>query len=302
MKLLILGSCGFVGSNLCEYLANKNHDITGCDIINFQNNIYSYYDLSEHSSVLDKLLLNNKFDVCINASGLANVPNSFLNPFNDFDANVHFVAKVLEAIRVNQPECKYLHISSAAVYGNPGKLPIVESAPLNPVSPYGYNKMIAEILCKKYFTLFNIPITIIRPFSIFGNGLKKQILWDTCSKFKKLDSVVLFGKGDETRDFIHISDFCEMIHTVICKSDFNLEIFNSASGVQTTIADFAKIVSKHYLNTKEIIFNGETKAGDPKYWLADITAISKLGFIPKADLNISIAEYIQWFNKVFEKD
>lgn len=299
MNLLILGSCGFIGTNLCEYLIDQKHDVIGCDIIPLNQSVYSYYKISLQSNDLDEIFKNNTFDICINASGSANVANSILYPLQDFEANVFSVAKVLETIRVHKPHCKYLHISSAAVYGNPNHLPIVESDPLKPVSPYGFNKLMGEILCKKYFNLFNIPVSIIRPFSIYGNGLKKQILWDTCTKLKSQNTILLFGQGDESRDFIHISDFCKIIEIVIVNSKFEFDIYNAASGIQTSISDIAKIFEDQYQNTVTINFNGEVKLGDPKYWLADISKIRVLGFTPKANLAISIANYIQWFKQYY---
>jgi dTDP-glucose 4,6-dehydratase/UDP-glucose 4-epimerase len=300
MKLLILGSRGFIGRHLCDHFTLENYDIVGCDIVPFDETNYPYYQLSVLSEDLEDIFLSNQFDICINASGAANVSHSVSFPLSDFEANVFAVAKVLDIIRKKQSGCKYLHISSAAVYGNPAELPVKESAPLNPISPYGYHKLMSEIICKAYYNLFKIPMVIIRPFSIFGNGLRKQLLWDICTKLKQNDIVTLFGTGNETRDFIHISDFTVFVEIVMNKSSFCSEIFNAASGKQTLISEIAEVFEKYYGGVKKITFNGEIKKGDPIHWEADIEEIKQLGFNPEADLKTSITEYIKWFDREYE--
>lgn len=300
MKIIILGSRGFIGSHLCDFFKERGNEITGCDIVTYGGSEYSYYQLSVLSSDLENIFSTHRFDICINASGAANVSSSVLYPLSDFEANVFAVMKVLDIIRRNQPSCKYVHISSAAVYGNPDHLPVSESAKLDPISPYGYHKLMSETICREYFTLFQIPLTIIRPFSIFGNGLKKQLMWDICSKLKQSDQVVLFGTGNETRDFIHISDFTLLTETIINGSSFNAEIFNAASGKQTTISEIAGIFAKHSGRSKKITFNGQSKKGDPVHWEADIEAVRKLGFAPRALLETSLEDYINWFNNEHE--
>jgi dTDP-glucose 4,6-dehydratase/UDP-glucose 4-epimerase len=296
MKILILGSCGFIGRHLVNHLLVKKYDIVGCDIVTIGETTYPYYQISVLSTDLEDIFSENQFDICINASGAANVSHSVLYPLSDFEANVFAVAKVLDIIRKQNSGCRYMHISSAAVYGNPATLPVKESTSLNPISPYGYHKLMSEIICKAYYNMFKIPVVIIRPFSIFGNGLRKQLLWDICRKLKYHDVITLYGTGHETRDFLHISDFIVLVETVFNKSRFCSETFNAASGKQTLISEIARIFEKYYDGAKKITFNGESKKGDPFNWEADIEEIKKLGFSPEADLEISITEYIKWFN------
>jgi dTDP-glucose 4,6-dehydratase/UDP-glucose 4-epimerase len=294
MKLLILGSCGFIGTNLCEYLINHNNDVIGCDIVPFNQNIYSYYKISIHLNDLDEILSNNMFDICINASGAANVANSLLHPLNDFETNVFSVAKVLETIRLRQPKCKYLHISSAAVYGNPQYLPIKENTPCAPISPYGYHKWISELLCKEYYKLFGLKIAIVRPFSVYGAGLKKQILWDLCNKCHNQKEILLFGHGSETRDFIHISDLCGSIELLLKNANFDFDIYNLANGNGIEIKEVADRVSIRFPESN-ISFNQQIKAGDPLYWNSDISKIKSLGYINKVSLENGINSYVDWF-------
>jgi dTDP-glucose 4,6-dehydratase/UDP-glucose 4-epimerase len=294
MKLLILGSRGFIGRYLCEHFTLAKYDIVGCDIFTFNEATYPYYQLSVLSADLEDIFSANQFDICINASGAANVSHSVLFPLSDFEANVFFVAKVLDIIRKQQSGCRYLHFSSAAVYGNPAELPVNESAPLNPISPYGYHKWMSELLCKEFYSLFGLKIAIVRPFSVYGEGLRKQILWDLCNKCYNQKEIFLFGHGTETRDFIHISDLCRSIELLLKNSNFEYDIYNLANGNGIEIKEIADRISVRFPESN-ISFNQQVKEGDPLYWTSDISKIKSLGYLNQISLENGINSYIDWF-------
>lgn len=205
------------------------------------------------------------------------------------------VVKVLDSLRKYQPACKYIHISSAAVYGNPKILPVAENDLIAPVSPYGYHKWMSEIICKEYSNLYGLQIAVVRPFSVYGAGLKKQLIWDICEKIKNSDIITLYGSGNESRDFLHVSDLCELINKIILKSEFNADIYNAATGIETTIHEVANIFEKNFKKQKRIFFSGEFKVGDPINWRADISKINELGFIQTVSLEKGISDYIDWY-------
>jgi nucleoside-diphosphate-sugar epimerase len=297
MKILILGSCGFIGHHLCEYLYKKNNEIVGCDIVAFGESNYKYYQTSILFNDFEDIFSNNNFDICINASGSANVAISLSQPISDFEANVYGVARVLDAIRRHQPRCKYLHISSAAVYGNPQHLPIDENAFCFPISPYGYHKWMSELLCKEYFSIYGIKTVIVRPFSVFGEGLRKQLLWDLCNKCKTQKELLLFGTGMETRDFIHISDLCRSIELILVSSTFNFDLYNLANGKSIQIKEIAEGISLNFPNTI-IRFNNQQKEGDPIHWQSDISRIKALGYNQQVSLDKGLSDYVNWFLKI----
>jgi UDP-glucose 4-epimerase len=299
MKIIILGSEGFIGSNLCRFFLENNHTVYGADVLeNPPAAKYNYIKVSRLSSQWEDLLQTANFDICINAAGSGNVSYSVNHPLIDFEANTLDVIRILDAIRKYRPACKYLHISSAAVYGNPAQLPVKETHALQPISPYGYHKMMSEILCREYHNLFKVSLIVIRPFSLFGNGLKKQLLWDISMKLTKADTINLFGTGNETRDFIHISDFVLLVEKLIHSAKFEAEVYNVASGTETSIKDIAAIFKNNYGTSPSIAFNGETKTGDPVNWQADVSAIKQLGFKPKADFETEVINYIKWFKQI----
>ncbi len=296
MNLLILGSCGFIGSNCCDYFIGQGHTVTGCDLVESTTTKYTYHKVSVLAFDFESLFTENEFHVCINAAGSGNVGFSFAHPQSDYDGNTAVVVKVLDTIRRHQPCCKLLHISSAAVYGNPAALPISETAAIVPVSPYGFHKYMSEIACREYSVVYKVPVAIIRPFSVYGNGLKKQLLWDICQKLQQADNIQLFGTGNETRDFIHIDDLLHLMQLLITKGNFDGTVYNAATGIETSIRTVANLFELHFPGKKKINFSGKVKAGDPANWLADISSVAKIGFAPASQFEANLSKYINWFS------
>ena len=295
MRVLIIGCNGFIGNNLAVFLSKKGFKVHGCDLTEYAPGFIQYFKTNLLGEGVDIFLENNPIDVCINAGGSGNVGYSMEQPMADFGSNTEAVMRILNHLRILQPQCKYLHISSAAIYGNPSRLPVAEDANISPLSPYGFHKWMSEIICREYHQLYQLPIAVIRPFSVYGNGLRKQLLWDICQKLRQGNSISLFGTGEESRDFIHISDLVELMLQVIGHSPFQNNVYNAASGTETSIRAVADIFESLYPGQKKISFSGETKKGDPLQWKADILKALELGFEPKMPLAKGIRDYINWY-------
>lgn len=294
MKILIIGTKGFIGSHIYTYFRKIYSETTwSCDIVTDVNDP-NYFFIDSKSPDYNLLFKNCEFDVCINCSGAANVSLSFEDPIQDFTLNTINVFKILEAIRNYSTNCKFLNLSSAAVYGEPSELPITEKSLYNPVSPYGFHKMQSEIICREFTNIYKLKTCSLRIFSAYGNGLKKQLLWDLYNKFDLYDTVELFGTGEESRDFIHIDDIVKCISLIIENSEFKAEVYNVASGKQITINEVANLFSKNWHQQKKVIFTGSEKGGDPKNWQANIELINNFGFIPRVKLEDGINQYIKW--------
>src|SRR5437868_82229 len=163
--ILIIGSEGFIGSNLAAYYLKKNWKVSGIDHFDNPTQAYSYQKLLSSSDFTEFLLLN-KFKYIVNAAGSGNVGFSMAHPVGDFESNCFETAKILDAIRIAGTKSVYLNISSAAVYGNPRQIPIKEEDRIAPLSPYGWHKFMSELLCREYFELYGIKCCSIRPFSV----------------------------------------------------------------------------------------------------------------------------------------
>jgi UDP-glucose 4-epimerase len=293
MTFLIIGSKGFIGTHTFDFFTNCGHAVFGADIIPDSNSDF-YFHFGSSNIELDYIFKNIQFDVCINCSGAASVPDSLINCFNDFALNSLHVFKILDAIRRLNKSCRFINLSSAAVYGNPKLLPIKETDESSPVSPYGFHKKISEDILLEFHKIFDIQCCSIRIFSAYGVGLRKQLLWDLYQKAKEDVDIHLFGTGEETRDFIHVSDIVNSIDLIIQKGNFEAEIYNVANGKEIKIIDIAKNLLNEIKFKGKLNFSGKTREGDPINWRADISKINKLGYRPKVDLKDGIKEYVAW--------
>lgn len=296
-KVLIIGSEGFIGKNLVAGLLAKGFKIWGADLIDIKPKNYQYIRIGRLNPEFEQIFITQQFDYCINAAGNGSVPVSIAAPDRDFEANVTDTFKLLNAIRLHNENCRYIHFSSAAVYGNSKELPIKETTPLAPVSPYGYHKWISEITCSEFFTLYNLPLSILRPFSAYGPGLRKQLIWDLYQKFKIDGAIYLHGTGNETRDFIYIDDIVNAVVTIIKCNEFNGEIFNVASGTSKTIKEVSEIFNSNLDAPKEILFENIPDKGNPLFWEADISKITSLGFKARFMLEEGLEKTIQWIRE-----
>ncbi len=283
LNIVILGGNGFIGSSLTQIFRNSMYvvnSLTRLEILNSDN----------------FLTLLIKSDIVINCIGSANVHFSYSNTEEDFNSNVGILQFCLNLMKNNQlNHIRFINLSSAAVYGNPIKLPISETDQTNPVSPYGFHKRISEYLMKEYSLCFGLKTVSVRVFSAYGIGQRKLLLWDLHQKIvANKGSINIFGTGNETRDFIHILDIYAQILLVIDNADFNGEVINVANGIEIRIADVVGLFKKYYPRDFHYEFSGEKRLGDPLNWCANIDILKNWGYIPMVNFENSIKEYIDW--------
>jgi UDP-glucose 4-epimerase len=299
MTALIIGSEGFIGKQLVSKFLSAGYQTYGADLLEVSTQEYQYRKVSRLSPELDELFASTQFDVCINASGSANVSYSLSHPLLDFESNCLDTIRILDAIRRLQRSCKYVHISSAAVYGNPVTLPVAESAVVSPLSPYGWHKAISEQICLEYSRNFQVPLVVVRPFSVYGPGLRKQLFWELNQKVLKAGdggTIELWGTGQESRDFIYISDFAESIKRIVQASDFGGQVYNLATGKEVTVNKVAALFVQALGRRVEIRFNNQSRAGDPKNWRADVAKVKALGFNAVVDIEEGIRKTAAWLS------
>ena len=283
MKILILGNTGFIGSNLLKFYQGQDHDFYALNRLEFSD-----------SKKLLKVFENS--DVIINCIGSANVGFSYSNTEEDFQSNVGVVRKTLEILHENKlRHVKFVNLSSAAVYGNPTSLPVKETDFTQPLSPYGYHKLMAELLLKEYSQCFGLKTLLLRIFSAYGNGQKKLLLWDLHQKIQNSNgNIVLFGTGNESRDFIHIKDIAQQISLAIDQADFSGEAINVANGVEVKISEVVELYQKYYPKKFELEFNGKERLGDPRNWCADVSIMRNWDYQSSMDIEEGIKNYINW--------
>lgn len=295
MKILIIGAKGFIGSHCVRYFS-KEHEVWGCDVVT-DYAIDNYFIVDATNADYCELFEQENFDVCINCSGAASVPDSIKNPQRDFILNTTNVFKQLDAIRKHNPNCKYINLSSAAVYGNPKYLPIDEKHPLHPISPYGQHKKLAEDICKEFYENYKIATCSLRIFSTYGAGLQKQLFWDIYRKGLLTNTINLYGTGKESRDFIYVLDLVIAINLVIQKSKFENEIINVANGEELKIEAVATQFCKMLNNDIDVNFGGATRKGDPLHWVADISKLENMGYKKTIAIDEGLKKYAKWLKE-----
>ena len=296
MKIIIVGAKGFIGSHLVDYFTRMGMDVTSCDV---KEGITEpkYVAVHKYNSDFKSIFAANDYDACIYAGGNGSVPYSLEFPEIDFQLNTHTVNSLLAAILKYRPHCRFIHISSAAVYGSPSSLPIDEREIVNPLSPYGWHKYLSECICKKYSTLYGLKTCSIRVFSVYGERLMKQLFWDIYQKIKNSSLITLFGNGNESRDFIYIQDLVVAIHHILKGAEFNGEIINVAAGKEITIRTAAETFCRLYDPNLELKFNNEVKPGDPANWWANTDKLKGLGFKPAVSLDEGLSNYVKWLKE-----
>lgn len=301
LAAMVTGAGGFLGSHIADHFEAQRHDVTAVGRFSL-----------EHSgarqrcrNIVGMTLPDRRFvdavracqpDVLVHCAGTASVPESVARPYTDFQRTVDVCAFVLETLRTEAPGCHFVLLSSAAVYGNPEALPIGEATPTKPVSPYGYHKMLCELLAREAAELHGIRTATVRIFSAYGPRQRKQVVFDLFEKFCRPgdEPVQILGTGEETRDFIHAADVASAIDAIVQAGATGL--FNVASGHETSISLLAHVIRDTLGSHKEIDFTGNRRAGDPLQWRADVGRLQALGAKPALSLTEGLKDFAAWFS------
>lgn len=300
--VVVVGASGFIGSFICKVFgadgwrvvgigSRPEHTGSGCE---------AFWQVRLPAAEIGEILAKEAPEAVVHCAGSASVADSLRRPSYDFHNNCVVTHGLLEALRLNSAASKFVFLSSAAVYGNPGRLPIKEQDAQRPISPYGFHKLQCELLCQEYFEVYGVQTACLRIFSAYGPGLKRQVLWDMCSKLRLEGRLCLEGTGLESRDFIHVQDVARAILITVERASFQAECYNLASGAETSIAELASLVCAGlFPSVSSFEFSGLTSKGVPSNWLADLAKMRALGFYPRISLPQGVGEYCKWFETIY---
>lgn len=284
-SILVTGGLGQIGSYISNILSYEN-DVTILD--NFSNNIKDIKISSNIKIKKGDIRDNNdlrEYDIIIHLAAQIYVDKSINDPMYDADNNINGTLNILESSRRSDIE-KFIYISSAAVYGRPEYLPIDEKHPTNPISPYGLSKLTGERYSKLYHDLYGLPVTCLRFFNVYSpfqdpNNPYSGVITKFINRIKNSESPIIFGDGNQTRDFVYIDDVANVISKTIYNKRCIGKIFNIGNGMPTKIKDLAEIIismSNKNLNIKFM----PPKIGDIMESYADLTNAKEiLAYKPK---------------------
>ena len=297
-RLLITGSAGFIGRTLTRYFTGRGYEVYGIDRSPLETapltDLKDYAQMELPAPLFNEILGSWMPDAVLHCAGRASVSGAMQEPFSDFQDGPALTCFLLDTIRKIDPDCAFILLSSAAVYGDPPSLPVSEEAAPNPVSSYGYHKWQSEISCQEYASLWGMKTASARIFSAYGAGLRRQVMWDITHKALTQPEVQLQGTGQESRDFIHVEDIARGIEIMLEKAHLNGEAYNLAGGRETPIARLAELILYHLGIPITPVFSGELPPGTPKQWRADIGKIQSLGFVPQMNLEQGIRSFVDW--------
>lgn len=298
--VLITGAYGFIGRHVARRFGEMGLRVIGVGRGAWPEREWRALGISEwhpcEISLESLLTYGGQPQAVIHCAGSGSVPFSMTHPAQDFRRTVLTTLDVLEFVRQQAPQARVVYPSSAAVYGQAKLLPISEDHPLNPISPYGVHKKIAEELICSYGRHFGVAGVLIRLFSVYGEGLRKQLLWDACNKMRDGDTE-FFGTGDEIRDWIHVDDVAELVTRAIEHASPDCPAVNGASGLGVRVSDILSGIAAEFPKTQRIVFPGHGRPGDPEKYVADISLVRQWGWQPKITWPEGIKRYVAWFKE-----
>ena len=293
--IVVLGGGGFLAGHIQQHYRSLGWRVIsigrGADAS--CGDVHHRWDLPH--SEFAHLLAVERPQICVNAAGRSSVLASVVEPLADFEASTVLTFQVLNDLRRRSPSTIYIHLSSAAVYGDPVALPIREDAEIAPISPYGWHKRISEIVLEEHARQFGMHVASLRTFSAYGAGLRRQVVWDLASRAVAHPDqpLVLQGSPIDSRDFIHGGDVARAVQMVVERGKLSGECYNVASGTETPLREIAALILCLLGRSSQIKFDGQRRSGNPSRWHADISKLRSLGFSPVLGLEEGIGQIIE---------
>jgi UDP-glucose 4-epimerase len=234
-------------------------------------------------------------DVVIHTAAQIDVNRSMEQPMFDCRNNVLGTLNLLEAARQTGLK-RFVYFSSAAVYGDTVQVPIAEQHPVEPLSPYGVSKLTGEQYALMYHRAFGLPVAVLRPFNIYSprqdpSNPYSGVITKFIERAKAGQSPVIFGDGQQTRDFISVHDIVDLVELLVEKDAAIGRVFNAGTGTQTTVNRLAEIVQEVFGSDLAPEYQ-DARTGDIRHSVADISAAQTLGFVPQVSLEDGLAEFV----------
>jgi UDP-glucuronate 4-epimerase len=310
--VLVTGAAGFIGSHLTQRLLQSGYPVIGIDNLDDyypveikRNNLKSFQDESNFQLVegdirseplLNTLFSKYNFQYVIHLAARAGVRPSVDQPLLYQDVNIMGTLNLLQSCRRTQIE-KFIFASSSSVYGVQKNCPFQEVEKIDhPASPYAASKISAELFCRAYNHLYQLPVVILRLFTVYGPRQRPEMAIHRFAKQIMNDDIVtVFGDGSANRDYTYIDDIVEGFMSAIHYRDNTFEIFNLGSGRSVSLSYLLELIEKA-LGKKANIKYMDAVPGDVPLTIADISkAKFRLDYIPKINIEEGIANFIQWY-------
>lgn len=312
MRCVVTGGAGFIGSNLVETLLGQGWDVTVLDDLSTgkRENIASFIADGRLrlivGSVADRAVCASACegaDYIFHEAALCSVPLSISQPERTLETNVGGAANVFLAAR-DAGVKRVVWASSTAVYGNSDVLPNSESMPLRPLSPYAASKAAGEMLASAFSEVYGLPVISLRYFNVFGKhqdpfSAYAAVIPLFISKLIRGERPVIYGDGEQTRDFVHVenvveANICAAVHAGEKASG---RAFNIGCGERMSINALYRIIAEELGADLEPEY-APPRHGDVRDSVADITAArAAFGYEPSVDLREGLKRSLEWYRE-----
>jgi UDP-glucose 4-epimerase len=290
-RILITGGAGFIGSHLADALVdespNEIHVVDNLFLGSEENLAQAkcrfrplfFHKLdATNQKVFPALLTRLRPDVVFNLATKA-LGHSFEDPQDAFHVNVLITGHLLEALRLGEIG-RLIHFSSSEVYGTAQTIPMPETHPMMPHTPYAAGKASADLMIRAYQETFGIRLLTLRPFNNYGprqnTGLYAGVVPITMKRILKGDPPIIFGTGNQTRDFIFVQDTARIAVELSKLDGLYSETVNIGTGVETSIEDLIRRICR-VSGYEGSIEHGPARPGDVSRHCADGKKFAKTG-------------------------
>ena len=298
MKALVTGGAGFIGSHIVERLLKDGHEVIVLD--DFSTGHHSNLPDNEKLTVVEGDISNADtvkqcmagIDWVFHKAAVASVPKTVNDPVGSSAVNYQGTLHLLEAARNNNVK-RFVFASSAALYGDEPTLPKVETMCPVTLSPYAVDKLASEFACGMYTKLYGLETVCLRYFNVYGpkqdpSSPYSGVISIFTDKLKNKQTPSIFGDGEQTRDFVFVSDVVEANMKAIAVDPFNIKgnkIYNVGTGKNYSIKEVAEMIGGPI---KKI----DSRPAEVSETLADITETTKdLNWSPRFSLEDMINSY-----------
>ncbi len=313
MKILVTGGAGFIGGNFVLYMVNQYPEdtIINLDALTYAGNLETLKSI-EHKpnykfvkgDIADRdfiyqLFENEKFDVVVNFAAESHVDRSIINPGIFVETNVLGTQVLLDASRKYEVK-RYHQVSTDEVYGD---LPLdrkdlffTEETALHTSSPYSASKASADLLCLAYFRTFNTPVTLSRCSNNYGPyHFPEKLIPLMISRALNDQSLPVYGKGENVRDWLHVYDHCVAIDLILRKGRVG-EVYNIGGHNERTNLEVVQTILRELNKPESLIqYVSDRKGHDLRYAIDPTKIETELGWKPKYNFDTGIKQTIQWY-------
>jgi UDP-glucose 4-epimerase len=309
-NVLVTGGAGFIGSHLCDGLLENGAAKVVC-LDNFflgkeeniqeaykHNNFVVYRDDARNFGVLQAILEKEKIEVVYNLATIA-LNYSFFNPFDAYMVNVEIANTLLELLKIKAYKT-LIHVSSSEAYGTAQYSPMDENHPTNPTTPYAAGKAAADLMIHSFSKVTDMDISIIRPFNNYGprqnaEGSLAAIIPKTAKAIKDGGRPMVEGDGEQTRDFIYVSDTIRGLILAYEKEESRGKIINLGSGKDISINRLLSEICKYMEYDGDYERRPARKSDVRNLCACSKLAKGLLGFEPEVSFENGIKKTLDWY-------